>query len=94
MRCLVCGRVIAGTGSRLPAEKGDCEGCQDEFKAALAATKPDGSRQYDNEQAFALARANHYAREGAKFDAIQAKNAAQVSAAGKKVADDWAEALK
>lgn len=105
MRCLICGRVVSGTEERLPEEDGDCEGCHDEFKAALAAVDEKGVRLYTNAQAFSRAKAGHHEREIAKFVAKKDAMVEAAKAAGKykepepiktadEIATEWAEALK
>lgn len=105
MRCVICGRVIPGTESRLPEEDGDCEGCQDEFQAWLAVVNEKGVRLYTDAQAFSMAKAAHHEREIGKFVAKKDAMVAAAKAAGKyqepapiktvdEIATEWAEALK
>lgn len=87
MRCLICGRPIAGTESRYSKETMDCQGCQSEFKTLVAG----GMEPAD---AMAKARQSHETRELAIYHALSAKDETAKLAAAKKVADDWYEAVK
>ena len=67
MRCEVCGRPY--DGEALKAGEIACQGCHDEYFAFQGETK-DGEFVYTVDQALALARQKHEAREAAQMAAL------------------------